>query len=59
MYLKGEGSGETVHMCLIECLYKSSAARCLIFGLSLPLLLYFVYARNEGSDVTAHMRSLV
>ena len=34
-------------------------ARCLNFGLRLPLLPYLVCARSKGSDETAHMRSLV
>ena len=37
----------------------SSSARDLIFGLSLPLLPYFMYASSECSDETARMRRLV
>ena len=36
----------------------SRRARGLNFGLSLPLLPYFVYARRKGSGKTARMRSL-
>ena len=33
----------------------SSRARGLIFGVSLPLLLYFEYVRSQGSEETVHM----
>ena len=39
--------------------HLSSGATGLKFGLSLPLLPYFVCARSEGSDESAHMRRLV
>ena len=42
-----------------ECLYKYTGARGLIFGLSPPLLLYFVNESSEGSGETVHMHSLV
>ena len=38
-----------------KCLFKSSGTRSLILGLSLTLLLYFVYVRSEGSGETVHM----
>ena len=37
----------------------SRRARCLISGLSLPLLPYFVYARSDGSGETAPKRRLI
>ena len=36
----------------------SSGARCLIFGRTLRLLLYIMYANNEGSGETAQMLRL-
>ena len=38
-----------------KCLFKSSGTRGLILGLSVTLLLYFVYMRSEGSGETVHM----
>ena len=38
-----------------KCLFKYSVSRGLILGLSLTLLLYFVYVRSEGSGETVHM----
>ena len=38
---------------------KASRARGLIFGLSIPLLPYFVYVRREGYGKTVHMHRLV
>ena len=37
----------------------SSQARGLSFGMSLPLLLCFVYVRGEDSGETVHMNRLV
>ena len=37
----------------------SSRVRCLVVGLSLALLPYFVNGRSEGSAESAHMRRLV
>ena len=36
----------------------SSGARCLIFGRTLRLLSYFMWATSEGSGETARMRRL-
>ena len=49
-----------VRMCIctkasFKCIFKSSGTRGLILGLSLTLLLYFVYVISEGSGETVHM----
>ena len=47
------------HCTLSVCAQLSSETISLNFCLSMRLLLFIVYARSEGSDETAHMRSLV
>ena len=70
VYARNGDSGESAHesSVLIRFAKKPSlnfhadlfiGGRCLLFGLSLPLLSYFVYARSKDSGDPAHAYMLV
>ena len=48
----------TYRICANVSFKRPSGGRGIFFCLNLPLLPYFVHAKNEGSGKPAHMRSL-